>query len=386
MKIILWEIRKIFNWKILLIMAILAGMLFYMFINYGTKYFPNGRDASDEFILANEMLIKYGNNMDSNDIADFKQEFEKEKLHFAELAKVDPICKAAGVASYDDWTALEEKMWENEQAQKHHSEIIFGNKTGKELQDLLWRFQVRENYISQYDYLINEYETNVNLSQEAIDRFRGSPVLFDVLPNMVYSNYSYLSNYIFILMILLIAVCICPMGIADKLRNMEQMQYSSKIGRRIFNKKRTAAIICALFIYIVCTSYLLLAITKNGLWSFSGSSINSYFTYRFSWFELTFGQYIFATIALMPILAVATSLLCYNVSKLMGSYTGAIAINIPIVAGFIYLITLIFGDLQSAFTIGRFAFAEVVIYLAVFAFGIGASIYLGRKNRKCDSL
>ena len=72
MRIIINEIKKIFNLKMTSIL-ILGTILFYqMFISFDINVFPNGRPSLDLYNITVQMIKDYGNEMDQIEFQHFK--------------------------------------------------------------------------------------------------------------------------------------------------------------------------------------------------------------------------------------------------------------------------------------------------------------------------
>lgn len=73
MQIIINEIKKILNWKMILVLFLVNAVLYFLLINFHIENFPNGRPDLDSYNISVEMIRKYGINMDEEEMADFKK-------------------------------------------------------------------------------------------------------------------------------------------------------------------------------------------------------------------------------------------------------------------------------------------------------------------------
>ncbi|KRG16890.1 hypothetical protein ACA29_02010 [Lederbergia galactosidilytica] len=69
MHIIINEMKKILNWKILFTIAFVNMLLYYFLIEFDIKHFPNGRPALDSYRIGVEMVHNYGPEMNEADLA-----------------------------------------------------------------------------------------------------------------------------------------------------------------------------------------------------------------------------------------------------------------------------------------------------------------------------
>src|SRR5690606_8517626 len=79
MQILLHELKKIFSWKILLLLLLINTILYFLLIEFEIKYFPNGRPDLDLYRVGVEMVEKYGTRIDDHEFADFEKIYEEKK-------------------------------------------------------------------------------------------------------------------------------------------------------------------------------------------------------------------------------------------------------------------------------------------------------------------
>ena len=60
MRIVLYEMKKIWNIKLLLVIALLCALFYSIFMEFSIKYFPNGHPATEEIAYSIEMAQRYG--------------------------------------------------------------------------------------------------------------------------------------------------------------------------------------------------------------------------------------------------------------------------------------------------------------------------------------
>ena len=73
---VLWnELKKILTLKMVLLLAVVNSILFFLLIEFYIEYFPNGRPGLDHYNISIEMLDKYGMDIDDKEFADFKETY-----------------------------------------------------------------------------------------------------------------------------------------------------------------------------------------------------------------------------------------------------------------------------------------------------------------------
>ena len=56
MKLFFYEVRKIFSWKLLLLILLVNVLLFKLLIEFDLEHFPNGRPAGDHFDIEQQIM------------------------------------------------------------------------------------------------------------------------------------------------------------------------------------------------------------------------------------------------------------------------------------------------------------------------------------------
>lgn len=79
MRVFLYELRKLFNWKVLLLILFISFLFYKLFLSFYFENFPNGRPAKDEFMITKEMINKYGHEMDEKEFQHFKNWYKQKK-------------------------------------------------------------------------------------------------------------------------------------------------------------------------------------------------------------------------------------------------------------------------------------------------------------------
>ena len=100
---ILWnEIKKILTWKMLLLLAVVNSILFFLLIAFYIEYFPNGRPGLDNYNVSLEVLEKYGMEMDEGEFADFKETYATEVKKVDDYLQIRKEFIDIGLLSYED--------------------------------------------------------------------------------------------------------------------------------------------------------------------------------------------------------------------------------------------------------------------------------------------
>ncbi|WP_283692444.1 hypothetical protein, partial [Clostridium perfringens] len=332
MRIIINEIKKLFNLKILLILGLIVFIICKIFISFWIEVFPNGSETPD-FNLSVQMLKDYGTTMDEKEFEDFKEKSALREKEADEYLKGDKEAQELGIKSYRELRESLDKGKTDEKVEELNSKIYF-----KDNVYLFWEMQSRESLIASYENPLNRkaevYSSKPNKYKRLKELEKGDQ-LKSVLSYVTFLNYDSLITNFSILVVVTLAFIISPIFLRDEKNKVNCLQYSSKTGRKIGSKKVISAMITAFGISTLELIVLFLMYIPNDTLQFWNCSINSKFNYMVSWFDLTFGQYIMLTILVIYIITFVVTSVSLFVSSKVKSYVALIGVQVPILGALI---------------------------------------------------
>lgn len=339
MKIIFNEIKKVFQLKMIILLAIISLIFYCLFISFYIDYFPNGRPALDTYNIFVEMIEEYGEFMDEYEFLDFKTVYKKEVEKADQYLKSNDESIKAGITTYDKFIdSYDEFLYSNpdsrgKELEDLHSYIMF-----KEKVDLFWELETREHIIDRYEErkyiekslgIINEKQ-EIRL-QEIID----SGNINSIFPSLVFENYMDLIRRVLALILVSIIFMISPIFIRDRINKINYLQNTSKVGRKLFKKKIVAGLISSFIIISLHLIFMFSIYSFNNIEIFFNVNINSVFNEFIFWYDFTFIQYIALTVIAVYILGFIMTLIVAFVSSIAPNYITVIGIQVPI--AFIFL-------------------------------------------------
>ena len=147
-------------------------------------------------------------------------------------------------------------------------------------------------------------------------------------------NYHALIFGITLLILICVPILVIPIFINDNKNKVNYIQYSSKTGRKLFEKKIIASIVASFVLATAQLGILFVVYKANNTYMFWDCSINSAISGIASWYDITFGQYIILSVVLNYIVAFITCMISIFVSSKASTYISAIGIQIPILFTF----------------------------------------------------
>ena len=351
MRIIRNELKKIFNIKSLLVLLVIGFIIYDMFIRFNIEVFPNGRPAGDIYDIAKEFIEDEGINsseVGSDYFLNLKEKYDAEANNYL---LNNPVAKELGISTYEelkeasDIKAKDDPNENDIKAGELNSDIMF-----EEEVDAFWKLQAINLIIFKYD---NYSKIDRELSEKQnkrISEIISSKSYRDVLPYGILENYN---GFIFnsaALVVISVIFLLAPIFTKDKHRNLEQIQYTTKRGRKLYKDKIITSLIASSIIVTMELGglFLLYLTRKNTVEMFYNSNINSWLGRGFYWFDLTFKEYIFITIGLIYIFALCLSLFIAFTSRKCSRYITLIGLSLLITIVLFKLVTmemLVFGGL-----------------------------------------
>ena len=109
MRIILNEIKKIWNLKLLLVAFIISGLFYTIFMSNFIVLFKNGHSITEEIEYAIEMSKRYGAKITDAEFSDFMKERDVLISEAEEYIDKFPIFSEVGIYNFEDYERIHEK-------------------------------------------------------------------------------------------------------------------------------------------------------------------------------------------------------------------------------------------------------------------------------------
>lgn len=378
MQILIQELKKIFTWKMILLLLFVNTIFYFLFIDFYITYFPNGRPALDSYIVGIEMIEKYGTDFDEEEFQDFLKTYERKVKEADEFLQSRTEFVDANIDSYEKFRDVDSR---DEAGDKLVSKIMFEEKV-----DLFWELQAREQIIEFYEAkedIFKAYKNDAkgaerNHLEELMEKGQ-----YKVYTEVVIENYKDFIVYVAIAIVLSVIIIISPIFIKDRSRQLLDLQYTMKQGRNLYKTKIWVGCISA---FIVMTTLL---IVYFSIYSFNNTSmyfdipINS-FIGEFYWYDLTFFQYIVLTVIAIYILGFVFAFLSLSFSNLMPNYIALIGIQVPFVVVLIaYGLRYFIRNIISLFIPNWVA---PISYSIMIIASVWFVVYLWRREKRRDIL
>lgn len=329
MNIITNEIKKIFNPINVGIAIILSIVIWILFIDFYIEYFPNG--VQSEYKYSVYMLENYGEIVDKDEFEDFKKMREEKVKEADEYLSSRQEFVNVGLDTYKKFRRESQKGYEDDEKGKLISKVVF-----EDQEPVFWDIQAIDRMIEDYEVYRNTfigseaYEYEPTKVQERYDEIYKSENISSPLHYVITENYVSLIGWVNLLIIITTSIIISPVFTRDKINKVNYIQYTSKEGRGLINKKIVASLISSILIVTINLGIFFIIYKSNNTYIFWNCSINSIFNTGMSWFDITFGEYILISICLAYIIGIAVGIISMYISFKVNTNISLIGIQIPI--------------------------------------------------------
>lgn len=376
MRLFLYEIKKIFNWKNLLILLFVNFIVYSLFISFNLEYFPNGRPAKDYVKIEKEIIPLYGAHLSAAEAADMQKRLHKVEATGDAYLSNNAEAVALNLDSFEKFNAVDSETSTKEE-NAFAEKVVFESK-----EDFSWENQAYESLIEiQNDRrLIDPSEYENPTQRKRVDKLLKEEkfYMYSHIVPFGFKDYTIgVSSVLFLSVIILIS----PIFLRNQQAGLLPLQYTSKIGRKMYRLKWLAGLVSSFI-----TSSTILAI-YGGLYLTNDTSSHFglplyTFAYSGAWYEITFLQFIFLTLGLALLYSLLVTALSMIISTVVRNYTSLIAIQIVVAFFSIYLV----ANYALPFSISiRFQpFVMPITWLAMTILTLLGSFFIRRREGERD--
>lgn len=330
MRIVLYEMKKIWNWKIIVLLIIITTLFYQMFLYYPIEEFRNNHPHIEGHDLSVEMVERYGSNITEEQLSEFVT--EKQSLSESEfnlIVESNPIFEEAGIKNYEDYYLLSQKNFENPEEltnEEHQALASFDDE--------------------QTDFIVYQFERIKDLAKGTSDVESNS-----ILDEYTFNTTMTYIGQLAILIVLLSLILVSPLVVNDRTKNMHFLQYTSKKGRKTFDIQIIASLISTFVLTTLCVVIFGSLILRNDLLVFWNSNVNSFLNLSLGslWFELSFGEYISIAILFIYIINLSVIIGAFIISRYSQNVITMIMKLIPVFAIIAIIFNVLFHEMFSPY-------------------------------------
>ncbi len=390
MRIVLHEMRKIWNLKIVLVLALLCALYYLIFLSVHIDYFRTNHSQTEEVDYAAELVKRYGPTLEADEYAEFVRETREElKAEMEAYIRSSPVFAAAGIHSFEDYERVYEKTDRTEAEDKAVWALL-----GEEAGFVRFRLQALEKIEASYhnfteivlprmlEDAANEKERDRIAAVMETEEYR------NIMEWWVYDNTIAYTLDLAVLSVLAVLVLVSPLIVGDRARKVHLLQYSAKEGRRILGKQLAAVLLSAFLLTTLLLAVFGAIYSKNGTWVFFDSGLTSFLNGSVFWFGVTYGQYVLSYAGMLYVLSLGTAALAFLLSRHSRNLITLILKLIPLFAALAFFCVLVF---RQMFGLNNILYRwtmipgiEPAVCVFVCMIGVAAALRLVRREQKTD--
>ena len=387
------ELRKLANWKGLLIILLISGTMWGMLRQNSELLYLAGRLNNEIHSYLLEMVQLYGLTLEPEDVEDwnFPQRFNNIRSEANPRIANNPIFAELGLYTLDDyvawrnssefWSLLDARNAGNTEAGALIDEIrreLHGMETGimgrwNQLRLLEARFG--DGSVDFLRRLVSQYDRRF-VARRAADRLleNGNNSLICSRTIHTVNSMAFVAGTLAVIAIFII---ITPLLVTDRQRNIISLQYSSKTGRKLIWIQFAASVSISLMISVLLIAAFFIPVIRVSR-IFWGASI-----FMLDWsilwmFDVTLGQYIFILMGMIISLSIGTACLMFILSRFSFNISTALLKAAPVGIGLgamaILCLMMALSDNNAVFNIFGGIFIMPEVFLCVLL-GMGGCFF-----------
>lgn len=338
---IFWnELKKLLNWKLLLILCLFTGLYYFMFLNYYLNDYTSGHPTAEAVELGKAMAEKYGPSLNAKE----QKEFEAvdypaiKQAAGRELAGIKEF-RDTGITTVDEFNTLSDKK--DDASKKLYEKLgdIFESNIpmNPARPDAYYTYQeARDQVIPQIDSIRNKTTAQHRISSALTGSARARSVRLEkreasdgisILPWPTTGSWGYLKKNLATLLLFTVAILITPFLVRERRSGVRDLVYTCRKGRPLFAAQFGASLVAAALAEAVQIAVFFVLFFNSphrvDLLFFNCDCSG--------WWDMTFGQYIAWCCIILFVLAFGFAMVSFVVSKLCKNYIAALAVQIPLI-------------------------------------------------------
>ncbi|MHA5218636.1 hypothetical protein [Dysosmobacter sp. Phy] len=342
MRLLAWELRKIWRPGILAAILLLGAVYYWMFPEFYIEYFCNGPASQAQFQLASEWVEEYGPTLEPEERAELDGQLAEEIAAFDIQIAAIPEAAEGGLTDYEAFCEFLEDY--------HADTSDSGGEADMDRESLVQRVYGGTNWyiIEEIQYTMELYDTQEEHNALVISgrKAEGQPEAMihreeqmaeperahGLLPDSVKESTWEYGKDLAVWCVLSIVLLLCPTLVRDRLRRTRAMQWTSRRGRAILITQMTAALCSALVLTAVNLLVYAIPFLAQEPLRFRDCGLGGIWAWGSPWFDWTYGTYLFVLAGLILALSLAAAGLTVFLSQYSGSYIAMLLKALPLFA------------------------------------------------------
>lgn len=405
MSVLLHEIKKIWNLKTVIIIAVLCAMFYAISLSFNIEHYPNGHPQTEAVAFFTTLMEKYGSTLEPEELEDFlriREELIREAdRYIAENSRLTEkkIFNYADLReSINTLSAKETTDEERAELQTIMAEYYQLSANIMPESEETSGAPVLEYMIVVLDDIANSYREGASLLRENIagaapglyrervEEMIGTEEYRGIIHGHTEENTLEYVQGLATLVVLATLILLSPLLTSDRMSKVRLLQYTTKTGRKIIAAQLAGVLLSSVFLTTVLVVVFGTVYSTNNTQIFWNSQVSSFGSHVILSIPVTFGQYVILLVGMLYLIGLVLSAIAFILSRFSANFIALAAGLIPAaVAGELLCFELVFNRPfnRLCFDTG-IALFEPIVCIVLFALGITATIYVVRREKRVD--
>lgn len=410
MRLFAYELKKLWNWRILTLIAALAVLVWFAFLSEALRSYDSLTTHGIFGSYQKEMFERYGVTLEPEELANYDIPGKKAVI-YAEMDAIiasEPIFAEHRIRNYAEFEAfsnadsksMNETEWTSfaETVLQMRNKLSLSSET-QTLDDWYASPQMRLQTLAALERTYVHYEQSlrvyidrdlrpvvVRAAEKILNMRNASLIHYDLS-----STFSLYAAVVGIFSAIAGIVLVAPLLTIDRMQKVNLIQYSSAIGRRMLGIQLAATAVSSLVLslLLIIASYTpFLLIGAADYWN---APILSFSGFDMLLYNITFGQYAIILAGMILAISVGAACFAFILARFSTNMMTMLIKTVPVgvaVSGIAVLsinMALSYNNIVfSAFFRGRWDAPETIVCACVGAAGMMAAAVVARRERRVD--
>jgi hypothetical protein len=400
LRIVLGEMKKIWDIRLLLIIALVCAMFYSIFMSFGIEHFRTNHSGVESFDYARELTLQYGKTVTADEMDAFLEKSRADlKSQEAAYIESDPVFADMGIHSVADYEALEDKENRTEKEEtflwaaflsEKYDYISFKFQALADMEDWYTNFADRRAKL-----LTTQVAEYSKAAKARIAQIIGDREYLAIMNSAARDNTNDYLLQLAILTLLATLILISPLVVSDRSSGVFLLQYCSKQGRVLLLKQYCAMLASAFLLTTALIVIFGLIYTRNGTFVFRNNGMDSFFSSFDAgmWFRMTYGGWILRCCAMIYALSLGAASIAFVFSRFSRNFVTMIMKLLPFLVVLVLYCTQTFNyafgirDKSSQIAaIQGIPGYEAILSILILIAGAALAVRITKREQRIDIL
>ena len=323
MRLFLYELKRIWSWQVLMLIFFVNIFLNHFIISFDIDYFPNGQPDTQLYEIGEKIIPMFGSKIDAKEYEQLEQMYEEEVKKANAFLSNDPEARKLHLDTYEKLGNID---FNDEQAYTYYDEVF--SELNKEV---ALNLQAYEIYMDIYKEREDDLTTSLGWGPSQQQKLHK---LADEQKHASYTdiaikNFDAYKMNVAVVIFLSIIILLSPVFMRDKMANVVAIQYTTKKGRRSYRIKWLAGLVSGFVMTLLLIVSYTIPYLGNHLENYYNLPLST-FAWYYSWYDLTFIDYIWLSVGVVIVLSILLSILTLTISTIVQNMSALIGVQIVV--------------------------------------------------------